>query len=144
MRLTRNTMISHHQLRRRFASDTEVGPIWTVLASEILMAACHLAGVSPRDMLLRIHSRYRWPELRKDQVFAKLVQQLPHCSYVRLRSGILHAYCERSDGPLAYSEERGVPTVMLFGLELPPSVLADLPGRRLPLRPAVLARGGQV
>lgn len=131
MRLTRRNFISHRQLRRRFASDTAVGPTWTVLASEILVAACRLAGVDARDILLRMHSRYRWPELRKDQLFGKLSQQLPSCEYVRLQSGILHTYCEGAPHSIGYSEDKGLPQVMLFGMKLSETVLGAVRGRRL-------------
>lgn len=131
MRLTRKNINSHRQLRRRFASDTAVGPTWTVLASEIVVAACHLSGVDPCDILLRLHSTHLWPELRKGQIFAKLSQQLPNCSYVRLCSGVLRAYCAGSGVSIGYCEDKAAPTVMLFGIELPESVLAAASGRRL-------------
>lgn len=129
MLLTRANINAHRLLRRQIAAGAEIGPPRAILASDVLLAACRAAGVSPVDLIARLRRTRSFPEVaRSSSTFQPLRPELPNCTYVRLQSGMFQVRC---DGDAAYHEETALPRLILYGRSVPETVIAAARGRRL-------------
>jgi hypothetical protein len=81
-------------MRREYAKGLVLGPRWTILGSDVLFAALDMAGVPPEALLAAASQTGDPAELgQRSPLFAKLSLQLPSCTFIRVRLGVVEIRC---------------------------------------------------